>query len=108
MTQWFKNDVCPVCGKTFYPESMMEWGWKTPKGKNVCSYSCQRKSEKNPKSIPKPQRKRRAVRIIETGKVFESVGECAIYLETSRTAIYNSLNHKGGRFKDFHLERVTG
>ena len=108
MNRNYIEKVCPVCGKVFYPSYMMLWGWLTPKGEPVCSYTCQRISEKNPKAIRKPKRKRRAVRIIETGKVFESVGECAIYLETTRTSIYNSLNHNGGRFKGFHLERVTG
>ena len=106
MNQWFKYEECPVCGKTFYPESMMKWGWKTPKGKNVCSYTCQRVSEKNPKSIPKPKRKRKAVRVIETGRVFESIEECAVFYGVTRQYIYNSLNLKKGRFKDLHLERV--
>lgn len=106
MTDYYKEKTCPVCGKSFYPTYYADWGWMTPNGKPVCSYTCQRKSEKNPKSISKPPKKRRAVRIIETGQIFDSIGECADFLGTQRTAIYNSLNHKGGRYKNIHLERI--
>lgn len=106
MTEYYKEKTCPVCGKTFCPSRFGEWGWLTPRGKPVCSYTCQRESERNPKSISKPPKKQKAYRIIETGEIFLNAAECAAHLNTNKTSIYNSLNHKEGRFKDIHLERV--
>ena len=106
MSEYYAEKICPVCGKVFYPSYLMNWGWLTPKNVPVCSYTCQRKSENNPKSISKPKRKRSAVRIVETGRMFESVDECAVFFNTTRQSIYNSLNLRGGKYGEFHLERV--
>ena len=107
MGELYKKFVCPECGKEFSPEFEMYWGWKNPKDENVCSYTCQRKSEKKAKSKPKQIRNRVPVRIRETGEVFKSISDCAVHLNTSNGSIYRCID-RGIPFYNLHIERVTG
>ena len=51
---------CPICGKTFIPTP--DWYWKigdsglNTRNKNVCSYSCMRKWEKELEAKAKQRR----------------------------------------------------
>lgn len=45
-----KPTLCPVCKKIFY--SGAEWGYKTDKNKRVCSWTCNRMSEKKKRKKP--------------------------------------------------------
>lgn len=105
MNDRYKESICPECGKVFYPEYMLRWGWKNPKGENVCSYSCQRKSEKNPKAMRKPCKT--SVRIIETGEIFQSITACANSLNV-RVPNLRYYIERGKPFRGFHIERVVG
>lgn len=102
--------TCPVCGEDFLPAP--QHGWKIGEGKKaelVCTYSCQRKwekaSEKQRETMRKPKRKRIAVRVIETGEVFESVAACAEHFNTSKTCIYKCF--RGLTYNNLHMERVV-
>lgn len=48
----------------------------------------------------------RKVRIIETGEVFNTVAECARYLDISRSHIYECMDGKIKSYKNFHFEEV--
>ena len=106
MNEHYVEKVCPVCGKVFYPGYLMMWGWKNPSDELVCSYRCQRKSEKKPKSTRKPLRSMVAVRIVETGQVFESISDCAAHFHTSTSALRHSI-YEGRDYKGYHIERVV-
>lgn len=104
-------ETCPVCGKDFLPAS--QHGWKIGEGTKeqlVCTYPCQRAwekaSEKKKATMRKPKRKRNAVRVIETGEIFESVAACAEHFNTSKTCIYKCF--RGGTYNKLHMERVVG
>lgn len=100
---------CPVCGKMFIPAP--EHSYKIGegiKGELVCTYSCMRKWEKNPK---KPKRvcnngKRTAVRVVETGKEYDTITKCAKALHVSGATIYNCLYH-GKTIDGLHIEKVN-
>lgn len=107
-TAW-ELTMCPVCGKNFLPAA--QHGWKIGEGSKerlVCTYSCQRKyekaSEKKKTTILEVKRNRQAVRVVETGEVFESVEACANHFNTSKTCIYKCF--RGGTYKKMHIERV--
>lgn len=106
MGELYKECECPECGKIFYPEYLMNWGWKSPSGELVCSYHCQRKSEKKMPKKKNPQRKRIPVRIVETGETFDSISDCSIHLNTSGANIYRCV-HLGRTHKGLHIERVV-
>lgn len=102
--------ICPQCEEEFYIAPYQEWGWLVGEGckaKPVCSYSCQRKWEKEHTTRPKQQRKRVPVKIRETGEVFRSISDCASYLNTSCNSIYRCID-RGIPFYDIHIERVVG
>lgn len=107
MNERYKESICPECGKVFYPEYLLKWGWKNPEGENVCSYSCQRKSENKPKKKRNPSRERIPVRIVETGEVFRSISDCASEFGTSNMSIHKCI-YQGKAYKGLHIERVVG
>lgn len=104
----YAKHICPICGKKFFPEYDMFWVYRIGgyKYQLVCSYTCMRKWQLNPKSMSKPKKERRKIRIVETGEVFNSTMECAEFFNTTRQAIYNSFHKSNGKYKGFHLERV--
>lgn len=53
----------------------------------------------------RPGPRRRAVRIVETGEVFESIRECAKYLGVDGSCISWALRHSG-TYHGYHLEYV--
>ena len=100
--------TCPLCGKEFLPAGMHSWtiGNNSMTQELVCSYTCMRKWEKNPKrkndySIGKKVK----VRVIETGEVFDSIKQCAAKLRTSTSSIHNCI-YKGRTSRGFHIEKV--
>ena len=103
--------ICPQCKEEFYISPLIQrWGWVIGTEANpipVCSYKCQRASERKAKGKPKQQRNRVPVRIRETGEVFRSISECAAYLNTSNNSIYRCID-RGIPFYDLHIERVVG
>ena len=75
--------TCPVCGKKFDPAPEHAYHIKRGQKNFVCSWSCMRKWEKGevkglkPQEVkPKPKRYK-AVRVVETGEIFNSAKECA-------------------------------
>lgn len=46
------------------------------------------------------------VKIIETGKTFDSLTECASYLGVDRTAVGFCLRDKSNTCKSYHIERI--
>lgn len=105
----YKNEICPVCGEVFQISKFFRWGWLIGSESNpkpVCSYKCQRDWEKDPSKKKKPQVKRCAVRIVETGEVFESISDCALHFHTSASALRHSI-YEGRDYKGFHIERVV-
>lgn len=108
MDENYKATACPQCGKKFYPKRyLMKWGYLNPKGEPVCSYSCQRASEKNPKYSNNKQRILVPVRIVETGEEFDSISKCAAHLNVQPSNLYYCI-HKGREYRGLHIERVTG
>lgn len=102
--------ICPQCEEEFYIAPYQEWGWLVGEGtkpKPVCSYSCQREWEKEHTTKAKPSRQRVAVRIVETGEVFESVAECCRRLNIKRSNL-TVLADEGRTYKGLHIERVVG
>ena len=55
----------------------------------------------------KNTRKITPVRIIETGKVFASIADCARHLNGSGGNISNCLNGKLESYKGYHFEKLT-
>lgn len=109
MQEW-KIKTCPVCGCDFLPAA--QHSYKIKRGSReevVCTYSCQRKWEKSEpgkrKRKKQTQIKGIAVRVIETGEVFESVAACAAHFNCSRTSIYKCL--KGNTYNDYHMEKAV-
>lgn len=47
----YKCEVCPVCGKEFYPTPLHVYKLGTKK-KKVCSYTCMLKAKSKPKKEP--------------------------------------------------------
>ena len=104
---------CPVCGKMFSPAPEHSYCIGN-KQKLVCSYSCVRKWEKEPRQQRKPNHEPTRnpngtaipVRITETGQQFGSITECAKHLGVSyscaRKMLYYGNSHNG-----LHLEWVT-
>lgn len=87
---------CPICGKEYLPAAQHGWAIKEGTKKElVCSYTCQRKYEKNPKmKIKKRSNKAKiAVKVIETGEEFKSITECAEHFNVSTTTIHHCLYH---------------
>ena len=104
---------CPVCGKRFSPT--IEHAYKAGTGANrkfVCSYTCQRAWEKNPDVLKKGIKKQRsegnnkvAVRVVETGELFDSIVACAKGLNTSTFTVGRCIYY-GKTVKGLHIERV--
>ncbi len=111
MNERYAPTVCPICNKEFRPEYYARWGWVIGTESApipVCSYKCQRQWEKNPEAKKrKPAPKRIAVRIVETGEVFDSVQDCASYFNASTSTLYRCMR-KGITYNRMHIERVTG
>lgn len=105
-TPWLMQ-ICPICGKEFLPASQHYWriGDVPSRERLVCSYSCMRKWEKTPKNKRKVDRKRVAVRILETGEVFESVADCAKHLGIPRDRVSKML-YNGRAYNGYHIEKV--
>lgn len=106
MNEHYKEKTCPECSKVFYPEYLLKWGWKNPKDEPVCSYTCQRKSEKKhySRSIKKPCKT--TVRIIETGEIFQSITACANSFDVKVMTLRYYID-KGKPFRGLHIERVV-
>ncbi|MEE0981454.1 MAG: hypothetical protein U0K91_07195 [Acutalibacteraceae bacterium] len=112
VTPWVMK-VCPICGKEFLPAGQHSWkiGEYMSYEKLVCSYSCMRKWEKGAKNgkgrYKKPcnNGKKIAVRIVETGKEYDTITKCAKALYVSNTTIYNCL-YNGKTIDGLHIEKV--
>lgn len=104
---------CPICGKPFSPT--VQHIYKAGKAANrkfVCSYTCQRAWEKNPDVLKKGIKKRRsegnnkvAVRVVETGEVFDSILACAKGLGISTNSVHHCIYY-GKTSKGLHIEKV--
>lgn len=99
----YNLEVCTVCGEVFSTEYRAGWGWRDVDGKKVCSYTCQRKSETAGKK--NPQRKRIAVKVVETGETYASMSECAGALGICYKTVYEGI-HNGKDIKGMHLVEV--
>lgn len=101
--------TCPVCGKEFLPAGQHSWiiGNNFSKQELVCTYSCMRKWEKNPKKRSRvcENGRRVKVRVVETGEVFNSISECARKLKTSTCSIHYSIYY-GRTARGLHVERL--
>lgn len=101
--------ICPICGKEFSPAPEHSYYINGNKLKLVCSYTCVRKWEKNPKaqysSGISGKKAGIAVRFVETGEEFVSISECAEHLNTSYSIIDHCIRY-GYPFKGVHIERV--
>ena len=103
--------TCPICKKEFLPAG--QHGWKIGDSPSyeepVCSYTCQRKWEKNRKKAPKHNPygfgMAKAVRIVETGEKFRTITECAKHLGVSSSVVSYCLHH-GKVYKGMHIEKV--
>ena len=85
------------------------WGWLIGTGKitkPVCSYTCQRKWERNPALKINPLRKKVKIRIVETGEEFNSIAECVRHLNGTKSVIYRCIEQKKV-YKGLHIERVV-
>ena len=97
---------CPVCGKMFDPAP--EHSYKIGKYRNklVCTYTCMRKWEKGEvKKLevqPKKSRLYGAVKIVETGEIFDNCKECAKHLGAAYTGVQRAVK-KGYSCKGFHI-----
>lgn len=99
-----KEEQCPVCQKMFAPA--VEHAWKVDRDL-VCSYTCQRKGEKDPSMMKKTKSgKKIAVRVVETGETFESIRKCAKALNISNTMVHYCVRD-GRTVKGLHIERVN-
>lgn len=100
---------CPVCGKEFLPTGLHSYkiGTVASEQKLVCTYTCQRKWEKEQeeKAKRKKSHKGKLVRIVETGETFKSVVECAARLNTYPANLYKCIS-KGITYNGYHIERV--
>lgn len=106
--KWSEQE-CPICGKMFLPAS--EHAWRIGRGQKsgfVCSYTCMRKWEKDPKIKLKVcnNGKKVKVRVVETGEVFNSITECAKKIGTSACAIHYCIYH-GRTARGLHVEKVS-
>ena len=110
VTPWVMR-TCPVCGKEFLPAGQHSWmiGDRPSQQELVCSYSCMRKWETDPNRKKKKRctnGKKKKVRIVETGQVFDSMQECADALGISGTAVHYCVYY--GRTADgLHIEKVA-
>lgn len=103
-----KPIMCPICEKMFTPAA--EHSYKIGKGikvQLVCSYSCEREWDKNPK---KPKKvcnngSKIVVRVVETDEVYESITKCAKALKVSNTTIYHCIYY-GKTHKGLHIVKV--
>lgn len=103
-----KPIMCPVCEKMFTPAS--EHSYKIGKGikcQLVCSYTCERNWEKNPKRPKKVcnNGSKIAVKVLETGKQYDSITKCAKALKVSNTTIYHCIYY-GKTHKGLHIVKV--
>ena len=108
MNEHYTKFVCPVCGKVFYPAVSELWGWKigeTCRPKLVCSYKCQREWENKPRKKSRINRKRVAVKIVETGEIFECIEDCANKFDVSASWLSKCLR-TGRAYNGIHIERV--
>lgn len=103
--------TCPVCGKKFDPAPEHAYHIKRSHRNFVCSYSCMRKWEKGevkklrPQEV-KPESKRyKAVRVVETGEIFNNAKECANHLNAALSCVYRALQI-GATCHGFHIEAV--
>ena len=100
---------CPICEKMFSPAP--EHSYKIGEGikcQLVCSYTCERKWEKDPKKPKKEctNGQKIPVRVIETGKEYDSITKCANALKVSNSAIYHCIYY-GKTAKGLHVEMVN-
>jgi DNA repair exonuclease SbcCD ATPase subunit len=100
---------CPVCGKEFLPAGQHSYkiGNAETTEKLVCTYTCQRKweREQEEKQNRKKMRKGKLIKIVETGETFKSVVECANRLNVEPTELYQCIN-RGIAYNGYHIERV--
>lgn len=99
---------CPICGEMFSPTA--EHAYKIGEGVKsqlVCTYSCMRKWEKDPKKAKKVCTNgcKIAVKVLETGKQYESITKCAKALKVSNTTIYHCIYY-GKTLKGLHIVKV--
>lgn len=108
VTPWVMR-TCPVCGKEFLPAGQHSWkiGNSFSKQELVCTYSCMRKWEKNPKKRSRvcENGNKIKVRVIETGEVFDSITKCAKKLKTSTSSIHHCI-YNGRTARGLHVEKV--
>jgi hypothetical protein len=104
--------LCPVCGEMFQPAEQHAYYIGKNQKKRVCTYSCMRKWEKGEvKKLFSQGRKGRenkkysAVRIVETGKTFGSIKECAEHLNTKSQNVHQAIK-TGCHCRGFHIEEV--
>ena len=105
--------TCPICGKEFLPAGQHAYkiGKTRWKQQLVCSYTCQRKWEKNPKiklveNAGCRCNHRKDVRIIETGETFSTIRDCAKHLGVSESSVYRAI-YKDREVKGLHIEEVV-
>ena len=103
---------CPVCGEMFKPAEEHSYHIEGNKEKLVCTYSCMRKwqTEKGRKRTPGSRGKNKgkhygAVRIVETGEVFENIKDCAAYLDRQPCNVYQAII-SGCCCSGYHIEEV--
>lgn len=99
---------CPICGEMFSPTA--EHAYKIGEGNKsqlVCTYSCMRKWEKNPnkKKMGRNNGCKVAVKVVETGEVYDSITKCAKALKVANTTIYYCIYY-GKTHKGLHIVKV--
>ena len=104
--------TCPVCGKKFKPAEEHIYHIGKRHNKLVCTYTCMRKWQRGEVKELSPHRREKkknvkygAVRIIETGEIFETIRECAAYLNRQTGNVYQSII-TGGGCNGCHIEEV--
>lgn len=105
--QWVMRK-CPICGKEFLPAGLHSYKIGTnTKPKLVCTYTCQRKWEREQEEKDKRKKKHKGklVKIVETGETFKSVVECANRLNAPVEYLYSCIK-RGTAYKGYHIERV--
>lgn len=82
---------CPVCGKKFIPAPYHAYLDKRAHSNiPVCSYKCMRETEVKKKSSQRASRReyaQRRVKCIETGEVFKSAKDAALWIKAEATTI---------------------
>ena len=101
--------TCPICGKNFNPAPEHAYHIKRGQKNFVCSWSCMRKWEKGEVKGLKPQevkpKRYKAVRVVETGEIFNSAKECADHLNAALSLVYKAISHRT-TCHGLHIEAV--